>query len=70
MDPNRWSEEEFGCVDLGDARLERRLLQFAVRVAESNGGTVASVFRVPAERQAAYDLLSNPRDEVLGHRDG
>lgn len=61
MDPTRWSEEEFGCVDLGDARLERRLLQVAVRVAESSGGTVASVFRVPAERQAAYDLLSNPR---------
>ena len=61
MDPKRWAEQEFGDVDLGDARLEARLVQMAVRVAESSGGTVAAVFRVPAERQAAYDLLSNPR---------
>ena len=61
MDPKRWSEEEFGEVDLHDARLDRRLLLIAQRVAESSGGTVASVFRDAAERQGAYDFLANDR---------
>ncbi|MCX5661444.1 MAG: IS4 family transposase [Planctomycetota bacterium] len=61
MDPDRWSEEEFGGADLHDARLEARLQLIATRVAESCGGTVAAVFNDPAERQAAYHFLSNKR---------
>lgn len=45
MDAERWREEEFGDVDLKDARLDARLLRIARRVAESSGGTVAAVFR-------------------------
>ena len=59
MDPGRWSIEEFGAAEVGDARLRRRLLIIATRVAESPAGTVSAVFADPAERQGAYRLLSN-----------
>lgn len=58
-DITAWAWEEFGGADLGDARRNQRLIRLAARVAESPGGTVAGVCRSPAERQAAYDLMSN-----------
>ncbi|GDX83706.1 IS4 family transposase [Deltaproteobacteria bacterium] len=61
MDPTRWSEQECGDAERGDARLNARLREIAVRVAESSGGSIAAVFRVPAERQAAYHFMSNAR---------
>lgn len=59
MNPERWSLEEFGDADLGDARRRSRLLQMAARVAEQPAGTVSAVFADPAEREGAYRLLSN-----------
>lgn len=54
-----WAWEEFGSVDVGDARLKSRLIAMGTRVAQGPSGTVAKVFRDLAERQAAYDFLSN-----------
>src|SRR3954464_10710829 len=59
-DPRRtWAWEEFGSVEVDDARLKSRLISMGMRVAEGPSGTVAKVFWDLAERQAAYDFLSN-----------
>lgn len=63
MSVEAWAEEEFGAVQLGDARLRRRLLKMAARVADHPAGTVTAVIRHPAERQGAYRLLSNDRTD-------
>ena len=62
-----WAREEFGNADLGDARRNHRLIRLAARVAQQPGGTIAGVCRSAAERQAAYDLMSNKkvRSEAL-----
>ena len=56
-----WAESEFGHASLKDARLTHRLVRMATCAAEKPSGVVAQVFKDPAERQAAYDLLSNSR---------
>ena len=62
MDDERlWAQREFGDVDLGDARLDYRVVCMAARAAEAPDGVIAQVFPVPRERQGAYDLLSNSR---------
>lgn len=55
----RWAEEEFRDVDLGDARLNRRLVSMGRQVACRPSGRVTRVFRVSAEREAAFRLIEN-----------
>lgn len=55
----RWACEEFGSADLGDSRREHRLLRVAAGAAARPSGRVTEVFRDPAQRQGAYDLLEN-----------
>jgi hypothetical protein len=55
----RWAEEEFRDVDLGDARLNRRLVSMARQVASQPSGRVTRVFGVSAEREAAFRLIEN-----------
>jgi hypothetical protein len=60
MDAHRdWALEEFGDLDVRDRRLRRRLVTLTGTLAKNPNGTVASVYKSGAERQAAYDLLSN-----------
>src|SRR5690606_9646927 len=54
-----WAREEFGGANLGDARRSHRLVRMVQRLAETPSGTVSGAFSDPAERQAAYELLSN-----------
>lgn len=62
MDETRtWAWEEFGGADLGDARRVSRLVEMAALVAARPNGVVAKVFKVPAQRQGAYDWLNNSR---------
>jgi Transposase DNA-binding len=56
-----WAYEEFGHAELGDSRRTDRVVRMAAAPAEQPGGKVLDVFRSSAERQAAYDLLSNSR---------
>jgi hypothetical protein len=55
----RWSYEEFGKARLGDARRNSRLVQLVERVVAKPSGVVSQVYADRAERQAAYDFLSN-----------
>jgi hypothetical protein len=54
-----WAWEEFGAADLGDERRTARLVRMARRLAEGPAGAVSRVFDDLAERQGAYDFLSN-----------
>src|SRR5262245_58975398 len=54
-----WAYEEFGHAELGDRRRTGRLVRMLATIAERPAGKVVEVFRSSAERQGAYDLLSN-----------
>ena len=58
-EPMVWAKEQFGGVDLGDARRTARLVLVASSAAMSPGGTVSSVFDDDAELQGAYDFLES-----------
>jgi hypothetical protein len=55
----RWARQEFGSAELGDERRTRRLVLMAAQAARAPAGSVLGVFETSAERQGAYDFLSN-----------
>jgi hypothetical protein len=64
----QWARSEFGNAELGDTRRTERLVRMAATAAERPSGRITQVFRTGAERQGAYDLLSNETvtsDELL-----
>src|SRR5687768_6388892 len=62
-DARKWTFEEFGSADLGDARRQRRLTSLVRRVVAAPAGRITRVVTTSADRQGAYDLLAN--DAVL-----
>ncbi len=54
-----WAQDEFGGVELQDARWRRRLVQVAEQAARRPAGKVTEVFGNDAERQGAYGLLES-----------
>lgn len=61
-------EDEFSDVDLGDARLDARLVSLVEALAERPTASVASVSETVAAREANYRLLENWRvtlDKIL-----
>ena len=67
-----WALEEFGELEAPDARLKARVTRMANTASQYGGGRISEVFRDPAERQGAYDLLEGGRISGEGHgsRDG
>jgi hypothetical protein len=55
-----WATEQFGAVNLGDARRTARLVRIGASAARTPAGTVTGVFDSDAERQGAYDFLESP----------
>jgi len=55
-----WARQEFGAIDLGDARRTARLVRIGASAARAPAGTVTGVFDNDAERQGAYDFLESP----------
>ena len=49
-----WAEQELGGASLGDARLSRRLVKLATRLAESPSASIPQACRGWAEMRAAY----------------
>ena len=66
-----WVEEEFGEVDLGDERLNRRLLEIAKRCSENSQGSLPVMSQDPAMLKAIYRFFDNdciePNDLLCGH---
>lgn len=54
-----WAEEEFGHVNLGDARLTKRAVRMMASVAQFPSGKLTEVFQTSADRQAAYKFVEN-----------
>jgi hypothetical protein len=53
-----WAEAEFQDLDLGDARLDRRVIVMARQVARRPAGRVTREFDVPADRARARSASS------------
>ncbi|MEO5355517.1 MAG: hypothetical protein H7835_20240, partial [Magnetococcus sp. XQGC-1] len=53
-----WAEEEFGTVDLGDKRLNDRLILLAARLSESPTASIPGACSGWAEVQGAYRFLA------------
>jgi len=61
-----WAEEELGAAELGDARLNRRLVRLVERLAEQPSVSIPAACSGAAETKAAYRLLSH---EAVGWSD-
>src|SRR5438445_762241 len=55
----QWAREEFAFADLGDPRLNKRLVNVASKLAASPGGTLPQAFPDWAELKAAYRFFDN-----------
>lgn len=55
------AQEEFGFADLGEPRLNRRVVNIATHLAAHPGGTLPQAFPDWAELKAAYRFFDNPR---------
>src|SRR5579859_4523620 len=55
----QWAQDEFAFIDLGDRRLDKRLVNIATNLAASPGGTLPQAFSDWAELKAAYRFFDN-----------
>jgi hypothetical protein len=56
-----WAEQELGGAQLGDARLSRRLVKLATRLAESPSASIPQACRGDSEMRAAYRFLAQDK---------
>ena len=61
-----WVTQEFARVDLGDERLDRRLLKTAEQLARSPSSPINEACGNWASTQAAYRLFNNPKASTPG----
>ncbi|MCL2723538.1 MAG: IS4 family transposase [Polyangiaceae bacterium] len=59
-----WSEEQFGQVELGDARRTARLVRMGTRAAENPSGKLSEVFTCAKELDAAYDFVERAQTSL------
>jgi hypothetical protein len=57
----QWAQEEFAFADLGEPRLNKRVVKVATNLAASPGGTLPQAFPLWSELKAAYRFFDNPR---------
>jgi len=55
----QWAQEEFAFADLGDPRLNKRLVTITTRLADNPGGTLPQAFPDWAELKGAYRFFDN-----------
>jgi len=56
----QWAQEEFAFADLGEPRLNKRVVKIATNLAANPGGTLPQAFGDWAELKAAYRFFDNP----------
>ncbi len=56
----QWAQEEFAFADLGEPRLNKRVVKIAAQLAVNPGGTLPQAFAHWAELKAAYRFFDNP----------
>ncbi len=57
----QWAQEEFAFADLGEPRLNKRVVKIATNLAARPGGALPQAFPDWAELKAAYRFFDNPR---------
>jgi hypothetical protein len=57
----QWAQHEFGFVQLGDRRLNKRLVKVTTNLASNPGGTLPHAFGPWSELKASYRLFHNPK---------
>ena len=57
--PGEWAQNEFAFAELGDQRLNKRLMNIASKLAASPGGTLPQAFAQWAELKGAYRFFDN-----------
>ncbi len=57
---DQWAQEEFGFVQLGDARLNKRAVNIGAKIANNPGGTLPQAISEWSELKAAYRFFDNP----------
>ena len=57
--PGEWAQQEFAFANLGEARLNKRLVKVATNLAGNPGGTLPQAFAQWAELKAAYGFFDN-----------
>lgn len=57
---SQWAQEEFAFADLGEPRLNKRVVKIATNLAANPGGTLPQAFPDWAELKAAYRFFDNP----------
>src|SRR6476660_9805040 len=55
----KWAEQEFSNIDLGDLRLNKRLIQIAESFSESPESPINQACETWAETKAAYRFFQN-----------
>ena len=58
LNPSRWSKQQFGLVNLGDQRRERRAVAMAARLVQNPAGSLPNQMGSPKSLKAAYRVLS------------
>ena len=58
LSPSRWSRRQFGTVDLGDQRRERRAVMMATRLTRNPTASLPNQMGSPKALKAAYRVLS------------
>jgi hypothetical protein len=58
----QWAQQEFGSVELHDARYAKRLVKIADKLAAQPGGTLPQAFSAWAELKGAYRFFADPRN--------
>ena len=56
-----WAMDEFGGAQMGDARLTKRLIKLADRLADAPSASIAGACNGHAETQGAYRLFDQVR---------
>jgi hypothetical protein len=56
-----WAEQELGGAPLGDARLSKRLVKLATRLAQNPSASIPQACRGWAEMRAAYRFLGQAK---------
>lgn len=61
LPPAQWAQNEFALAELGDRRLNQRLVNIATELAVRPSGTLPQAFPDWAELKAAYRFFNHPR---------
>ena len=60
LSAEEWADQQWGQVDLGDERLNRRAVTIGTRMAANPEDSLPKQMQSPSELEGAYRLLNNP----------